>query len=537
MTPVQQKVLTELPSTSSDCLVQAKTGTGKTIAFLLPALHSLLSSKALQRGQVGILIVSPTRELALQIAKECDQLTAKLPTRIECHTAFGGTARASNLNKFMNGNPTVLVATPGRLNDYLSEEHMSDKFADLRTLILDEADTMLGQGFLPDIKRMLAKLPPKKQGWQGMCFSATIPATVKDVISHVLKPGYTHLSTIDESEPPTIAKVPQFHVVIPRIKDVFNALLALVQAEYNQNPTDFKTIIFGTTANGVALLAALFETLLPGLQVYQLQSRLSQAIRTRTTDAFKAASSGLMFASDVIGRGMDFPNVGLVIQVGLPANGEQYVHRVGRTARAGNDGRAVILLTEQEAYFPRVNKQLPIQPYPVKLDSQTASAAPQVSSALGAVDETTKSKAYQAFLGFNKSYMKNLRLDAEGLVRMANEYADAMGCSEPPMVDKKTVGKMGLKGVKGLRVGTVVPEGNTSGRGNSNRGRSGGAGGGRAQERPKAQDGTVGGRGPGAAGVRGEHGAANGGGRPKRRGGGNSGSGNARPAKRSTRGS
>ena len=90
MTPVQSKVLTELPNFRSDCLVQAKTGTGKTVAFLLPTLHSLLASPQLPRGQVGILILSPTRELALQIAKECDQLTAQLPTILECHTAFGG---------------------------------------------------------------------------------------------------------------------------------------------------------------------------------------------------------------------------------------------------------------------------------------------------------------------------------------------------------------------------------------------------------------------------------------------------------------
>lgn len=168
MTPVQQKVLTELPSSSSECLVQAKTGTGKTIAFLLPALQALLSSKPLPPGQVGILILSPTRELALQIAKECDQITALLPQRLECHTAFGGTARASNLNKFLNGKPTVLVATPGRLNDYLTEERARVKFQDIRTLILDEADTMLEQGFLLAIKDILKRLPPKNAGWQGM---------------------------------------------------------------------------------------------------------------------------------------------------------------------------------------------------------------------------------------------------------------------------------------------------------------------------------------------------------------------------------
>ncbi|KAK4990986.1 hypothetical protein LTR28_001405, partial [Elasticomyces elasticus] len=372
----------------SDCLVQAKTGTGKTIAFLLPALQYLLTTQDVPHGQVGILILSPTRELALQIAKECDQLTAQLPKRFECHTAFGGTSRATNLNKFMHGNPTILAATPGRLNDYLSEEPIREKFKDMRTLILDEADTMLEQGFLIAINEILKRLPPKSMGWQGMCFSATMPEKIRGVVSKVLKAGYSHITTVEANETPTIEKVPQYSIVVPSVKDTFTALLALIQAEQTHDPTGFKAIIFGTTANGVALLAALFTTLLPSHKTYELHSRLSQNARTRTTDAFKAASSGLMFASDVIGRGMDFPNVGLVIQVGLPSSGEQYVHRVGRTARAGNDGRAVILLTQAESYFTKVNPQLPIRPYPISIAVSASTTAPAVAAAFANVDET-----------------------------------------------------------------------------------------------------------------------------------------------------
>jgi ATP-dependent RNA helicase MSS116 len=527
MTPVQEKVLTQLPSNSSECLVQAKTGTGKTIAFLLPALQALLSAtapgKSLPHGQVGILIMSPTRELAIQIAKECDQLTARLPRRIECHTAFGGTARASNLNRFLKGNPTVLVATPGRLKDYLTEESVRGKFQNVRTLILDEADRMLDQGFLPDIKQVLRSLPPKSSGWQGMCFSATIPPAIKDVIGNVLKPGYVHMSTIDEGEAPTVATVPQYSVVVPEVKDTFTTLYALIRQECAANPTDFKTIIFGTTANGVALMHALFtqvaRNILPDLKVYQLQSRLSQTARTRTTEEFKAATSGLMFASDVIGRGMDFPNVGLVIQVGLPMNGEQYIHRVGRTARAGNDGRAVILLTSSEAYFMRANRSLPIKPYPVNLAVEAANQTPTVEVAFDRVDSQTKAKAYQAYLGFNKVFMKNLQTTSEGLVAMANEMAFSMQCPEPPMVDKRIVGKMGFKGVRGLNVGHVerdIPprrKPNVNGNGgkmvSANQGmdRFGGGGGGESQPPPARR-----GNGQGGGGGRGGFGQ-------KRRGG------------------
>ncbi|CAN9100630.1 unnamed protein product [Alternaria alternata] len=454
MSPVQQKVLTELPTLSSDCVVQAKTGTGKTVAFLLPAIQNLLAGNMPRRGKVAILVVCPTRELALQIAKECNGVTACLPQKMECHTAFGGTSRASNLKAFMNGNPTVLVATPGRLDDILGEEQVREKFSDLKTVILDEADQMLDAGFAPAVKKILRRIPPKNDGWQGMCFSATLPKEVLDIAKIVLFPGYTHLSTVDPNEVPTHERVPQFFYSVPTVGQTFPALSALIEEEYNQNPADFKAIVFGTTANGVGLLYDLYRNALPQFKMFELHSRMSQPARTRTTQDFKDAQSGILFASDVVGRGMDFPNVGLVVQLGLPSSTDQYVHRVGRTARAGKDGRAVLLLFEQEAFFPRINKTLPINPYPVDLVSRLPSHQANIDRAFVNVDEVAKSKAYQAFLGYNKTFVKKLQISTADLVRLANDYARTMGCPEPPMLEKSTVGKMGLKGVPGLRIGS-----------------------------------------------------------------------------------
>ncbi|KAL6704619.1 hypothetical protein ACN47E_008016 [Coniothyrium glycines] len=454
MSPVQQKVLTELPSFSSDCVVQAKTGTGKTVAFLLPAIQNLLAGNMPPRGKVAILVVCPTRELALQIAKECNAVTSALPQKMECHTAFGGTSRASNLKAFMNGSPTVLVATPGRLDDILGEEQVREKFSHLKTVILDEADQMLDAGFMPAVKKILGRIPPKNDGWQGMCFSATLPKEVLDIAKIVLYPGFTHLSTVDSNEVPTHERVPQFFFSVPTVGQTFAALSALIEEEYNQKPTDFKAIVFGTTANGVGLLYDLYRHALPQHRLFELHSRMSQPSRTRTTQEFKEASSGILFASDVVGRGMDFPNVGLVIQLGLPSSTEQYIHRVGRTARAGKDGRTVLVLFQQESFFPRVNKALPIQPYPVDIASRLAKHQPDIDRAFSNVDEVSKSKAYQAFLGYNKTFVKKLQLSTADLVRLANEYASTMGCPEPPMLEKSTVGKMGLKGVPGLRIGS-----------------------------------------------------------------------------------
>ncbi|KAF2200870.1 DEAD-domain-containing protein [Delitschia confertaspora ATCC 74209] len=454
MTPVQQKVLAELPTLSSDCLVQAKTGTGKTIAFLLPAIQNLLENKKpFGKGQVSILIIAPTRELAQQIQKECDQVTACMPTKLECHAFFGGNGRPAQLNRFLNGRPTIVVATPGRLNDVLGEERVRERFSNIQTLILDEADRMLDQGFAPDINKILKRLPRKSEGWQGMCFSATLPNQVQDVVKCVLFPGYTSLSTLDPNEVPTADKVPQYFTEYSNSSDQFAALYALLKAEAEEDPENFKAIVFGTTANGTALLFDLFQSLMPKYRKFELHSRMNQNARTKTTELFKNTATGILFASDVVGRGMDFPNVGHVIQFGLPSSAEQYVHRVGRTARAGKEGRAVLLVSKNESFFVHVNKSLPIQPYPSTYASNLKEFHPDVSQAFNNVDEVAKSKAYSAYLGYNKTYLKKLRLNAAGLVQMANEYARAMGCPEPPMLDKKLVGKMGLKGVPGLRIG------------------------------------------------------------------------------------
>ncbi|KAF2650023.1 DEAD-domain-containing protein [Lophiostoma macrostomum CBS 122681] len=462
MSPVQQKVLTELPSLSSDCLVQAKTGTGKTAAFLLPAIQNLLSApptSRLPKGKVGILAICPTRELALQIAKECTRITQSLPQQLECHTAFGGTSRALSLKIFLAGNPTILVATPGRLNDILSEAAVREKFSHLKTVVLDEADRMLDAGFAPAIHTILSHLPSKTQspGWQGMCFSATLPPKVSDVVKCVLYPGYTRLSTIDPNEAPTIDRVPQYSIVVPSPREQFPALLALVEAEYAAAPApkEFKAIVFGTTANGVALLYDVFKAALPAFTHFELHSRMSQPARTRTTTAFKNVASGILFASDVVGRGMDFPNTGLVVQLGLPSSEEQYIHRVGRTARAGKDGRAVTILFSNEAFFVKTNRALPIKPYPTPVTSDLEKYQAQIDKAFTLVDDEAKAKAYQAFLGYNKTYLKKLQLDAKGLVQLANGYARAMGCAEIPLIEKKTIGKMGLKGVPGLNIGVA----------------------------------------------------------------------------------
>lgn len=144
----------------------------------------------------------------------------------------------------------------------------------------------------------------------------------------------------------------------------------------------------------------------------------------------------------VIGRGMDFPNVTLVVQAGLPADADAYTHRVGRTARAGKDGRAIILLTQAESYFIHVNRQFPITSYPGSVSIlEDAGTAVQVTQAMELIDNDIKRKAYSAYLGFMKTFLNRLKMDSAGLVKLANDFAlEGMKCDEVPEIEKSTIG-------------------------------------------------------------------------------------------------
>lgn len=144
----------------------------------------------------------------------------------------------------------------------------------------------------------------------------------------------------------------------------------------------------------------------------------------------------------VIGRGMDFPNVTLVVQAGLPADADAYTHRVGRTARAGKDGRAIIVLTQAESYFIHVNRQFPITSYPRSVSIlEDAGTADQVTQAMELIDNDIKRKAYSAYLGFMKPFLNRLKMDSAGLVKLANDFAlEGMKCDEVPEIEKSTVG-------------------------------------------------------------------------------------------------
>lgn len=448
----------------SDVLAQAKTGTGKTIAFLVPAIQRLLRSSTKRGpGQVGILVISPTRELAAQIATEGEILIKNIPN-FGISTATGGNTLSTELSKIRSGRADILVATPGRLEDYLKNHKFSQNVSTLDALILDETDRLLDQGFKPAIVAISKLLPDHNQRpRQSLLFSATISNDVKQVASAVLTSQFTFVSTLNEDELNVHQHVPQT-VVQTSLPDIFATTVAVLREALDAD-ADSKIMVFLPTARSTGLFYEILSNLPQGalgpngrngeggFQVLQIHSRMSQSARTRSSDAFKAATSGILVSSDVTARGMDFPKVTLVVQTGIPQNAEQYIHRLGRTARAGKGGSGVLVLTPDEMAFVRgkIIKDLPIAPGTV--DETTLSNARQSTShALISVSNDAKSSAYAAWLGYYKGFVGTFKWTIPHLIEQARVFAletcgyeGGAGIQQTPPLLTKTVGMMGLK--------------------------------------------------------------------------------------------
>ncbi|EGY17112.1 hypothetical protein VD0002_g2841 [Verticillium dahliae] len=470
MMPVQAATIHELlPPNRSDCLVQAKTGTGKTIAFLLPALQTMITQNRGADTGISLLVISPTRELAMQIAKEATNLLQRLPKHRVC-IAIGGTNKDREERAILGG-CDILIATPGRLFDHMSNENVLWALRHLDTLVLDEADRLLDMGFMKALRDIVGQLPDKKAtNRQGMLFSATIAPHVEQVAGLVLSPGYKFISTIPAGEINTHQRVPQLLIKVPYFSSVSAAMVGSIREEARQHEA-FKAILFAPTAALADLYGFVLEKIAGLPPVSILHSRISQNKRTKVTNDYRDSRSAILVATDVVARGMDFPGVTTVFQVGIPADKQSYIHRLGRTARASAEGRGIFIVSEAEAWFPKWTlKEITFVPH----DADTSSAA-EVSAIIDTMEEGEKAKIYQAWLGYYNNHMKALKWDKEELVAQGNIYArDGLGCPETPAIAKTTAGKMGLRGTRGL---VVVPDPPKQGRGGGGGGRGGGGGG------------------------------------------------------------
>ena len=472
MTEIQSRTFTEAAG-GTDVLGRARTGTGKTLAFLIPALECLLQNPNFTPGKnVGVLIISPTRELAGQIGDQAQKLIT-FHKDLSCQVVYGGTSMGKDVNAFNKRIPTFLIATPGRLLDHLDNTKLNngkkfgyDVMRDTPILVLDEADRLLEMGFRQEIKKIMAYLP-KKDKRQTLLFSATVPQELKAIMGENMNSDYVEVDCIhDGGNNPdggahTNSLVKQTYTVLPRLQDQVTAVVKLVQDQMRSDP-DHKVVVFFPTARMVGYYAEFFNLGL-GIEVIEIHSKKSQGYRDKASAKFRAAKRGILFTSDVSARGVDYPDVTAVLQFGIPESREQYIHRLGRTGRAGKEGQGILVLAPFEAGFVKELTNIEISENKEASNLIGGPTDPKVAQSIERVLARIKSgdakltlsaeQSYQAFLGYYRGHMKRTTIRTkDDLVDTANSLARIMGLKEQPGLTKKAIGKMGLKGIKNLKI-------------------------------------------------------------------------------------
>lgn len=341
-TPIQHQAIPAALQ-GKDLVGIAQTGTGKTLAFGLPMLQRL--ARAPGRG----LVLVPTRELAQQIDDALAPLAALLPLRI---ATFVGGASMHLQRQMLRMNPRILVATPGRLNDHLQQGTVTLK--EVRILVLDEADRMLDMGFKPQIDRILAHVPRERQ---TLLFSATMPRAIMQLATAEMR-----LPLRIEVAPSgtTVAKVEQ-ELILVRQEDK-GALLHALLGEYRGS-----ALIFSRTKHGAKKITRALNV--AGFRAAEIHANRSLAQRRAALAGFKSGQCRILVATDIASRGIDVTDIEVVINYDLPDDPADYVHRIGRTARAGREGRAISFATPSQAQHIRDIERLIRAPLPRRVHS------------------------------------------------------------------------------------------------------------------------------------------------------------------------
>jgi len=333
-TPIQKQAI-PIVLGGADIIACAETGTGKTAAFLLPLIQRLANSKL--KG-VAVLVLAPTRELATQIEAACRDFA---PKKLRCVAIIGGAGYKNQVNGLRGAN--IIVATPGRLMDFMQQGAID--FSHLQTLVLDEADRMLDMGFLPAIRRILESIPKERQ---TLFFSATITSEVGKIAKAMMnsQPEYIEVSRGGQ----TTELIEQTaYPVSAQSKTVL--LLDLLEREKFE-----RVLVFTRTKRGADRLSHILEA--RSHKANRIHGDRSQAQREAALRGFKNGNTRVLVATDVAARGIDIDSVSHVINYDVPEVAEDYVHRIGRTGRAGQKGRAITLVTPNDELTMRTIERL-----------------------------------------------------------------------------------------------------------------------------------------------------------------------------------
>ena len=341
-TPIQYKAI-PIAIEEKDLIGVAQTGTGKTLAFAVPIVQRLSQKKG------RCLVLVPTRELALQVDGEFRKIGSSFG--VKTSVVIGGAPMNIQLNE-LRRNPRVIIATPGRLVDHINRR--TAPLYDVDILVLDEADRMLDMGFLPDIERIINVIPKKRQ---TMLFSATIPKEIiKIAASHMKLP--IHIEVAPSGTAPE--RIVQELFIVK--KDAKNTLLAKLLMQYKGS-----VLIFSRTKIGAKKITRYIKTI--GHTASEIHSDKSLGQRKEALAGFKTGRYRVLVATDIAARGIDVIGIELVINYDIPDDAENYVHRIGRTGRAGHEGRAISFATPEQSIGVRniekiIKTSLPVSGHP-----------------------------------------------------------------------------------------------------------------------------------------------------------------------------
>ncbi len=337
--PIQAAAIPPVLS-GRDLMGCAQTGTGKTAAFALPMLDRLTANAPRRKGAIRALILTPTRELALQIGESFDAYDKYL--KLRSTVIFGGVGQAPQVEALKKG-VDILIACPGRLNDLIGQGFIN--LSNLEIFVLDEADRMLDMGFVHDVKKVIAKLPGERQ---NLMFSATMPTEIEQLAAGILrKPAFVKVDPVSS----TVDRIQQslYHVEKGNKKFLLPWLIK------NLQPPVVNALVFSRTKHGADKIAK--DLTKQGIPAAAIHGNKSQTARVTALENFKAGKTKVLVATDIAARGIDISELSHVFNYDLPEVPETYVHRIGRTARAGADGTAVSFCApEEQEYLAGIEK-------------------------------------------------------------------------------------------------------------------------------------------------------------------------------------
>ena len=333
-TPIQQEAIPHILQ-KQDLLGLAQTGTGKTAAFALPILSRLAQDKSRpSRGNVRILVLAPTRELTSQIAEQFRLFSCNL--KLSLHAVFGGVSYGPQEKAIFRG-LDIMVATPGRLLDHIEKKKVN--LRSVEVLVLDEVDQMLDLGFVKAIRRIVSELPPKRQ---NLFFSATLPKEIAGLAKELLTSPVT-VSVAPAAT--TVERVSQKVFLIEKSRKSSHLIQLLADEDLS------RVIVFTRTKHGANRLAKQLTD--AGILSEAIHGNKSQSQREKALTAFRKKKLRVLVATDIAARGIDIDQISHVINFDLPEVPESYVHRIGRTARAGHDGQAIAFCDNEERHLLR----------------------------------------------------------------------------------------------------------------------------------------------------------------------------------------